>query len=340
MKFREAIHDATMMALERDSSVFLIGVGIVDPKAVWGTLTGALKKFGPNRVVEGPLSEDALTGMCIGAATMGMRPILIHHRMDFLLLTINQLFNHAAKWPAMFGHQQSVPMVVRAPVGRGWGNGPQHTQSMHALFSHVPGIKTVVPSNPRDAKGLLLAALEDGGPVIFIEHRWLYEDTAEVPEEYYLTPIGKAEVIREGSDVTIAAIGTGVGESLKAALALENRGVAVEVIDVRTLRPLDAGTIIRSVTKTGRLIVVDSDWGPCGVAGEIIARVSEKAFRSFKEAPVRITWPETCVPSSQTIEEQFYPGAKEIQEAITKICSHSRSGEIIQNTVKKFEGPF
>ncbi len=340
MKFREAIHDATMMAMERDPSVFLIGVGIIDPRAVWGTLSGALKKYGPERVVEGPLSEDAITGMSIGAATMGLKPILVHHRMDFVMLTINQLFNHAAKWPAMFGHQQTVPMVVRAPVGRGWGNGPQHTQSMHAMFSHVPGMKTVVPSNPKDAKGLLLAALEDGGPVMYIEHRWLYEDDAPVPAAYYTTPIGKAEVVRPGTDVTIAAIGPMVGESLKAALALEKTGLSAEVIDVRTIRPLDSATIVRSVQKTGHLVVADSDWGPCGVAGEIIARVSEKAFEALKEAPMRVVWPETCVPSSQAIEAQFYPGAKEIQEAAVSVCDHSHHKESVQNTVKKFEGPF
>ena len=340
MKFRDAIHDATMIALERDPSVFLIGVGITERRAVWGTIAGAFEKFGPNRVVEGPLSEDALTGMSIGAATMGLKPILIHHRMDFVLLTFNQLFNHAAKWPAMFGHQQSVPMVVRAAIGRGWGNGPQHTQSMHALFSHVPGIKAVVPSNPKDAKGLLLAALEDGGPVIYIEHRWLYEDEAPVPAGYYTIPIGKAEVVRPGTDVTIAAVGPMVGESLRAAWALEKTGLSAEVIDVRTLRPLDSESIIRSIRKTGRLVVADSDWKPCGIAGEIIARVTEEAFQDLKEAPVRIAWPETCVPSSQSIEAQFYPGAKEIQEAAVSVCNHSHRNESIQNTVKKFEGPF
>ena len=179
MQFRGGGRDATLQAMERDPAVFLIGVGIIDPRAVWGTLAGALDKFGPDRVVEGPLAENALTGVCVGAATLGMRPIMVHHRIDFVLLTMDQLINHAAKWRPMFGGQQTVPMVVRAVVGRGWGNGPQHTQSHHALFSHVPGIKTVVPSNPRDAKGLLLAAIEDEDPVVYIEHRWLHEDEAE-----------------------------------------------------------------------------------------------------------------------------------------------------------------
>ena len=180
MKFREAVRDATLQAMDRDPRVFLIGVGIIDPRAVWGTLTGALDRFGPERVIEGPLAENALTGICVGAAALGMRPMMIHHRIDFLLLTMDQLINHAAKWGPMFGEQQAVPMVIRAVVGRGWGNGPQHTQSHHALFSHVPGIKTVVPSNARDAKGLLLTAIEDDDPVVFIEHRWLHEDEGDV----------------------------------------------------------------------------------------------------------------------------------------------------------------
>lgn len=326
--------------MEKDESVFLMGVGIIDPRAVWGTLSGALEKYGTRRVVEGPLAEDLLTGACVGAATLGLRPIIVHHRIDFVLLTMNQLINHAAKWPDMFGHQQKVPMVVRAVVGRGWGNGPQHTQSHHALFSHVPGMKAVVPSNPKDAKGLLLAALADGGPVVYIEHRWLHEDEGEVPSDYYLTPIGKAAVVKEGKDITLVAVGPMVGESLKAAASLQKAGIAAEVIDVRTIHPIDLPSIINSVQKTGRLIVADADWAPCGVAGEIIASVSEQAFSSLKQHPVRIAWPHISVPSSQSIEAQFYPGAKEIEKAALKLCDQKISHENVQSTVKAFEGPF
>ncbi len=341
MKFREAVHQATLQALEKDPKVLLIGVGIIDPRAVWGTLSGALEKYGPDRVIEGPLAEDALTGISIGAATMGLKPVIVHHRIDFVMLTMNQLINHAAKWPAMFGFQQKVPMVVRAVVGRGWGNGPQHTQSHHALFSHVPGIKAVVPSNPRDAKGLYLAAIEDGGPVVYIEHRWFHEDDAEVPSEYYVTPIGKAAVVRQGKDITLIAVGPMVAESLKAALSLENTGISAEVIDVRTVHPLDISTILQSVKKTGRVVVSDSDWGPCGVAGEIVASVSENAHSYLKSAPARIFWPDTCVPSSQAIEAMFYPGAKEIETAALKACGRQDvKKESIPSTVKKFEGPF
>lgn len=340
MKFREAVRDATLLALERDSRVFLIGVGIIDPRAVWGTLSGALEKFGPERVVEGPLSENALTGMCVGAATRGFRPVLIHHRIDFVLLTLDQIVNHAAKWSPMFGRQQGVPMVVRAVVGRGWGNGPQHTQSHHALLAHIPGLKVVVPSTPHDAKGLLLAAIEDDEPTIYIEHRWLHEDEAEVPTEYFTTALGKAAVVRAGSDVTIAAVGPMVSEALKAAQALEANGVSAEVVDVRTLRPLDTDTILGSLVRTGRLVAVDSDWAPCGVAGEIIARAAEDCFGALKAPPRRIAWPDSAVPSSQAIEPQFYPGAEEIQAAAMAACEAGRPEGFVASTVKPFEGPF
>jgi pyruvate/2-oxoglutarate/acetoin dehydrogenase E1 component len=340
MKFREAVRDATLLAMESDPRVLLIGVGIIDPRAVWGTIAGALEKFGPDRVIEGPLSENALTGICVGAATLGMRPVLIHHRIDFTLLSLDQIVNHAAKWRPMFGRQQTVPMVVRAVVGRGWGNGPQHTQSHHALFAHVPGLKVVVPSNPRDAKGLLLAAIVDDDPVIYIEHRWLHEDELEVPTEHFTTPIGKAAVVRPGTDVTIVAVGPMVSEALKAAQALHQTGLSAEVIDVRTLRPLDSDTIVASAVRTGRLVVADSDWGHCGVAGEIVALVAEEACDNLKAKPRRITWPDSSVPSSQAIEAQFYPGAREIQAAAVAVCENVRETGFVKSTVKEFHGPF
>lgn len=340
MKFREAVRAATMQAMERNPAVFLIGVGIVDPRAVWGTLSGALERFGAERVVEGPLAEEALTGICVGAATMGMRPLLVHHRMDFVTLSMNQIINHAAKWRQMFGGQQQVPMVIRAIVGRGWGNGPQHTQSHHALFSHVPGLKTVVPTNPYDAKGLLLAAIEDDGPVIYIEHRWFHEDEGAVPETSYITPIGKAAIVRQGRDVTLVAVGPMVTEALRAADGLEQAGLSAEVIDVRTLRPLDVDTIVQSVAKTGRLVVADSDWGPCGVAGEIMACVAERAYDMLRAKPVRVTWPDSAVPSSQAIEGAFYPGAADIYAAASHVCACARETALVQSTDKRFDGPF
>lgn len=340
MKFREAVRQATLQSMERDPSVFLIGVGLIDPRAVWGTIDRALDQFGPDRVVEGPLAEHSLMGMCVGAATQGLRPVYIHHRIDFTLLIMDQLITHAAKWREMFGFQQTVPLVVRAVVGRGWGNGPQHTQSHHALYSHVPGLKTVVPSNPYDAKGLYHAAIEDEGPVMYIEHRWLHEDEDDVPEAYYTTPIGKAAIARPGRDVTIVAVGPMVGEALKAAQALHDERIFAEVIDLRTTRPIDTETILNSVAKTGRLVVADADWGPCGVAGEIVARVSEHAWDCLRARPTRIHWPESSVPSSSVLERDFYPGAPHIQAAVHSILESGHKNGLVESTVKEFEGPF
>jgi pyruvate dehydrogenase E1 component beta subunit len=200
-------------------------------------------------------------------------------------------------------------------------------------------MKAVVPSNPIDAKGLLLAAIEDDDPVIYIEHRWMHEDEADVPQEYYVTPIGKGHVVRRGSDVTVVAIGTMVSEAMKAAAALERFGLSVEIVDPRTIHPLDTELILDSVSRTGRLVVADADWGPCGLAGEIIARVTERAFGSLKSAPARVVWPDTSVPSSQEIEKQFYPGAREIEQAVMHVCEDSRA-VVAENTVKQFVGPF
>lgn len=339
MKFREAIHSGTVCAMERHPSAFLIGVGIVDPRKVYGTLLDCQERW-PDRFVEGPLSENALTGVAMAAATLGMRPMLVHHRMDFMMLTMDQIVTHAAKWRSMFGNQQTVPLVIRAVVGRGWGNGPQHTQSQHGTFAHIPGIQVVVPANPYDAKGLLLAAVESDDPTIYIEHRWLHEDEGNVPAEYYTVPIGKAAVVRKGKDVTVVAVGPYVTESLKAVRALESSDISAEVVDLRTLRPLDLDTVLASVEKTGRLVVADPDWGPCGVAGEIIASVAERALEKLKAPPIRVTWPDGAVPMSHAIESLFYPGAKDITAAILQVCRQELVRGDIHNTVKPFEGPF
>jgi pyruvate dehydrogenase E1 component beta subunit len=204
----------------------------------------------------------------------------------------------------------------------------------------VPGIKTVVPSNPRDAKGLLIGAVQDDDPVIYIEHRWLHEDDAEVPESYYATPLGRASVVREGTDATVVAVGPMVSESLKAARALDEAGISTEIIDVRTTHPLDTDTILESVAKTGRLVVADADWGPCGVAGEVIASVAERALETLRARPRRVTWPDSVVPSSPQIEKLFYPGASDIQREVFQVCAHADRRELVESTVKQFHGPF
>ncbi len=291
MKFYEAIQDAYLETMRAYPEVYLVGVGLIDPKAVFGTVKGLLEEFGPDRVVEGPLAEQMLTGFAFASATLGMRPVLIHHRVDFLPLTMDQIVNHCAKWHYMFGGQQKVPLVIRGIVGRGWGNGPQHTQSLHGLMANVPGLKVVVPSNAADAKGLMISAILEDEPVIYIDHRWLHNDSAEVPGGLYQVPIGKANVVREGKDLTLVAVGPMVQEALIAAKKIaETDGYSIEVIDMRTIRPLDFATIITSVEKTGHLVVADSDWPHFGVVSAIISYVTQHAFAALKTAPASITW--------------------------------------------------
>jgi pyruvate/2-oxoglutarate/acetoin dehydrogenase E1 component len=340
VRFREAVRSATVELMRKDARVFVTGIGVPDRKGIFGTTLGLAEEFGSERAFDIPLSENAVAGICMGATFRGMRPIFVHQRIDFLMLTMDQLVNHAAKWRAMFHGAQPVPIVMRAIVGRGWGNGPQHTQSHHGTFAHVPGLKVVVPATPQDAKGLLIAAVEDDDPVVYIEHRWLHEEEGDVPEGYFQTPIGRAAVARRGDDVTIVAVGPLVNEALRAASVLADDGISAEVVDLRTLRPLDAATVLASVARTGRLVVADPDWAPCGVAGEVIALVSERVFGSLKAAPRRVTWPDSPVPSSQVLEEAFYPGARQIHAAALATLDRARPESLAASSVKRFEGPF
>lgn len=340
MKFREAIHSAMVEVMRKDSRVFVGGIGVPDKKGIFGTTLGLAEEFGSDRAFDIPLSESAVTGICIGATFRGLRPIFVHQRIDFVMLTMDQLVNHAAKWRAMFAGAHTVPVVIRAIVGRGWGNGPQHTQSHHGTFAHIPGLKVVVPASAHDAKGLLIAAVESDDPVLYIEHRWLHEEEGEVPEGYYQIPLGSAVVVRSGTDVTVVAVGPLVSEALKAADTLAGQGISVEVLDLRTLRPLDVEAILQSVRRTGRLVVADADWGPCGVAGETVAVVAEHALEALKARPVRVNWPDSPVPASQAIEPLYYPGARQIHAAVLWVMGRSTDRGLAGSSVKPFEGPF
>lgn len=315
----EAIREATAICLQRDPRVFVIGLGAPDPKGIFGTTSGLVQKFGPDRVMDAPLAENALTGLVIGAALGGMRPVLTHQRVDFALLSLEQIVNQAAKWFYMFdGKAGTVPIVIRMIVGRGWGQGPQHAQSLYSWFAHVPGLRVVVPSSPSDSKGLLIASVEDNNPVVFLEHRWLHGMKGPVPEGYYKTPLGQCLLARTGADVTVVADGHMVIEALRAAeFASTSAGIEAEVIDVRTLNPLDFDTIEKSVLKTGRLIVADDDARHCGFAGEVVARVVESGL-ALRSAPIRVTHPDCPSPSAASLAAAFYPTARELFAAITK----------------------
>ena len=313
LTYREAIREAQYQALEVDSSVFIMGEGVDDPGGVFGTTVNLDKTFGRSRVIDLPLAENGFTGIAIGAAIAGMKPILVHMRMDFLLLSMDQIVNHASKWRYMFGGRQNVPVTIRSIIGRGWGSAAQHSQSLHGLFMHIPGLKLVMPSSAYDVKGLLLAGIADEDPVMFVEHRWLYDHAEHVPENMYTIPMGQGRVVRKGTDVTVLAISHMVPEASKAAVALqEKHGISCEIIDPRTLKPLDEEILLKSVKKTGRLIIADYGWSTGGVSVQIASVVSEKAFSHLKAPIKRICLPDAPTPNAPVLENAFYPGAKDI----------------------------
>lgn len=319
LTFGEAVREALAQAMERDKKVFIMGQGVDDPSGMFGTTLNLHKRYGTDRVFDTPLSENALTGVAIGAGLSGMRPVYVHNRPDFLLLAMDQIVNHASKWSYMFGGRVNVPVVIRAVIGRGWGSAGQHSQSLQGVFMHIPGLKLVMPSTPYDAKGLLIASIADNNPVIFIEHRWLYKNIGFVPEGVYSIPFGKGVIRREGNDVTVIAISCMAVEAMRAAENLKKEGIDAEVIDPRSLKPLDEDIILNSVKKTGRLVIADMDWRVCGAGAEIAAQVFEKAFKYLKSPLRRIALPDIPTPASHVLEEKFYPGEKEIIDCVKEI---------------------
>jgi pyruvate dehydrogenase E1 component beta subunit len=312
LKFFQGINEAIDLCMDSDPAVYIIGLGVPDPKGIFGTTLGLQKKYGSERVMDMPLSENAMTGVVIGSALAGMRPIMTHQRMDFSLLAMEQIVNQAANWHYMFGGKSKVPIVIRMVIGRGWGQGTQHSQSLQALFAHIPGLKVVMPATPYDAKGLLIASIEDDNPVVFIEHRWLHNISDLVPEGIYRVPLGLARVVRHGNDVTIAATSHMTVEAIRAAKMLSAEGITAEVIDIRTLKPLDEGMILDSVRKTGHLVIADTGWRSVGFSAEIVALVTEKAFNALKSPPRRVTLPDCPSPSSPALANNYYPRAVHI----------------------------
>ncbi|MEO0250278.1 MAG: pyruvate dehydrogenase complex E1 component subunit beta [candidate division WOR-3 bacterium] len=316
LQYSLAINEAFHQLMEADESVFLMGQGVKSPWYVGNTAKGLLERFGPRRVIDTPVSENGITGAAIGAAIAGMRPIVVHPRMDFLLYALDPIINEAANWRYMFGGASKVPVVIWAIVNRGGEQGAQHSQALQALFTHVPGLKVVMPSNPYDAKGLMISAVRDDNPVVYIDDRWLYCAEDDVPNFPYAVPIGKARVSRPGEDCTVIATSYMVSEALRAASILENEGVSIEVIDLRTNKPLDHETLSRSIRKTRKVIAVDAAWRTCGLAGEVVAWVSENLFDCLAAPPVRVTLPDVPAPASATLESVYYPTGESIAEAV------------------------
>lgn len=326
LKYVDALSEAVALEMERDERVFLYGLDVDDHKRIQGSTKGLLERFGPERVFTTPLSEDAMTGLGIGAAMAGMRPIHVHIRMDFLMLCMNQLINMAAKAHYMYGGAVKVPMVVRSMIGKSWGQGAQHSQGLHAFFMHVPGLKVVAPSNAHDAKGCMIAAVRDDNPVMFVEHRLLYNTEAHVPAGSYSVPPGQARLCTQGDDITIVGISNMALECVRAAELLEETGIKAEVIDPIWLSPLDSETIVKSAQRTGRLLVVDNGWLTCGASAEIVARVAEGSIGSQSVTMARMGFAESTCPTTPSLEEHFYPNPATIAERAFGLVHPDRPG--------------
>ena len=321
LQYSLAINEALHQMMESDASVFLIGQGVKSPWYVGNTAQGLLERFGVERVIDTPVSENAMTGAAVGAAISGMKPVVVHPRIDFMLYAFDPIINEAANWCYMNGGKASVPVVIWGIINRGGEQAAQHSQALHALFAHIPGLKVVMPSTPYDAKGLMIAAIKDDNPVVYIDDRWLHTLEGEVPEEVYEVAIGKAVIRREGKDVTLAATSYMVHNAMRAAEELARDGINGEVLDIRTVKPLDKQLLLASVKKTGRLVVADGGWKTCGIAAEISAIVLEEAFGYIKSPVVRVTLPDVPAPASSALEKVYYPDSGSIVQAVKKVLS-------------------
>jgi pyruvate/2-oxoglutarate/acetoin dehydrogenase E1 component len=319
VSYVQAVNEALSLALENDPDVFVLGQGVDDPSAMFGTTRGLQARFGADRVFDTPLSEEAMMGVTAGAAMNGMRPVFMHNRPDFVLLAFNQLVTHAAKFHFMDNGQTNVPMVVWAAIGRGWGSGAQHSQAIHGMLLGVPGLKIVMPSTPYDAKGLLLSAILDNNPVCVFEHRWLMKKDGVVPDGFYRVPIGKGLCRRRGDDVTIVGASHAIELGLQAAAKLSAEGIGVEVIDLRTVKPLDEQIVLESLRKTGRIVVVDTAWSKGGLCAEIGCLAAEKGFADLKAPVARIGLPDIPAPAGYTLEQFYYPDADRIAAAARQL---------------------
>ncbi len=320
LSYAEALREGMRMAMEKDSSVFVIGEDIGVYGGAFGVTAGLIDRFGPERVIDTPISEAGIAGACVGAAITGMRPIGEMQFSDFVVLAMEQLTLQAAKMRFMFGGKATVPMVMRLASGSGTGAAAQHSASLEAWFVNVPGLKVVMPSTPQDAKGLLLASIYDNNPVIFIEHKLLYKMKGPVPEEWYTTPLSQSMVVREGRHLTVVATSVEVMRAQQAADILAKEGIELEIIDPRTLRPLDLGPIVQSVIKTGKVLIVHEAVKMGGFGGEIAAQIAESRAFDYLDAPIRrLAGLDMPIPYNRTLESHAVPQVENIVEEARKL---------------------
>ncbi len=330
---RAALNDALKIAMRDDPNVFVLGEDIAGgangpgEDDAWGGVfqvtKGLVGEFGRKRVIDTPISETAFLGLAIGAANTGLRPVVEIMFVDFFGVCFDQVLNNAAKFRYMYGAHAATPITIRTTYGVGGLSAAQHSQTLYSVFAHIPGIKVVVPSNPYDAKGLLLESIRDDDPVIFFEHKALYDDVGDVPAESYRIPLGQAEVRRRGDDVTIVALGRMVGIAEQAADLLSAQGIGCTIVDPRTISPLDEATILECVRATGRLVVVDEGHPRCGMASDISAIVARKAFRDLKAPISSVTAPHTPVPFAANLEALYVPTAEDVKTAVVDVINYS-----------------
>jgi pyruvate dehydrogenase E1 component beta subunit len=343
--YREAIRQAIIQEMSRDKNIFLYGLDVDDHKGIFGSTKGLLEKFGAKRCFSTPLSEDAMTGLGVGAAVMGLRPIYVHIRADFLFLCLNQIANTISSYRYLSGGKIKIPVVIRAVMGRGWGQGAQHSKSIHSILAHLPGINVVMPTLPSDAKGLLVSALRNDNPTVILEHRWLYDSVGKVPDDNkFFVKIGEPNILRRGSDLTIVSTSWMNIEALKTAEIMKKKhGVSIEIIDPRTITPLNYDLIFESVKKTGHLIIADYDWLNCGFSSEVATRVSEHCFSRLKSPISRLGFAPTPTPTTRPLEDAFYPNAINIIKLVEnklELPSTDLSDESFYSYENKFVGPF
>lgn len=326
--FVKAINETLHLLMEQDKDIILIGQGITSPWYVGGTCDGLLERFGRGRIIDTPVSENAVTGVAVGAALTGLRPILVHPRMDFMYLAMDQIANHAANWYYMFGGQLSIPITIWAIINRGGEQGAQHSQSLQAIYAHIPGLKVVMPSSPATAKGLLVSSVRDSNPVIYVDDRWLYEQKGDVGEDLFSIPIGKASVIRKGVDITIISSSYMTVMAINAARQLDEMGISVEIVDLLSVKPLDEYTMLTSVSKTGRAIVLDGGWRSFGISAEISATIAEQIMGKLKRPVIRVALPDVPAPSSSALEKVYYPSVEAVVLAVKKGMGRSKPRNI------------
>jgi len=350
LSFAEAIREALAQKLTEDKAVYVLGQGAPDASQTYGTTQG-LVDIAPDRIFDVPLSEASMVGIMLGSSLVGLKPVMIMARFEFLLLAIEQLVNQAAKWRFMFPEDpgQTLPFfTLRVVVGRGWGQGPQHAQSLHAWFAHVPGLKVVMPATPYEAKGLLLASIDDPNPVLFIEHRWLHPLRGFVPEETYTIPLESGlTTLMQGDAVTVVSLSYATVDAYKAAQLLKKEGIFVSLLSVHTINPFQDEIILESVCQTGRLVVCDPAYATGGFSSEIISRVCMKALNALKSPPVKVAYPDRPLATTRALANLYYPGAHQIVNAVKRVLGLPEDkyapvlpSDLLDVPDKSFTGPF